>query len=1136
MLLGPDSRVRLSPTDLTRFVACEHAAACELKRAAGLLHRTYRNDPAQELLQLRGVRHEQEYLEALQARGLRVCDLKSECAPGKIAAGHLATEAAMREGWDVIYQAPLSLRPWTGVADFLLRVPGRSEFGGWQYELADTKLAHEAKASALIQLCVYAEALSAMQGAPPEHIVVVSPGGVEHRRRAADFAAYVRRLRSDFQQFLDGSAATDPCPVEHCGVCEWWVDCDRTWRDSDDLALVAGLGGEHRTKLRGAGIRTLEALAQATAAPDGLALSDATFERLQRQAAIQASARREGALRAERILPIEPSRGLARLPEPTSFDIFLDFEADRYDPTGTFHYLMGWVDGSGEYSALWANNRDEERENFRTLVNALIRARAEVPALHVYHYGPFEKTALGELMGRYSMLHAEVDDLFRTETLLDLLPVVKQGVRASVEGYSLKELEPFHGFKRCIDLREAARARRIFELGRELGVQDLSAQRQLIQEYNREDCISTRALQAWLERKRTELSARQIIVPRPGIGDDRRAPEKVTEWVVKLEAMTQRLRAGLPEADDDLDEHGRARKLLADLMDWHRREAKPKWWEHFRLRTLSEEELLDEKSAIARLQYVGVVGKDKRSPVHEFRFPAQEVALHEGEEVHDTEGARVGTIVHLDLGSGCVRVKRSKPFEELPSTAFEATDDYESEGFQQALLEFGERLLASASEPLAAFDLLMRRPPRLCDGAPLRGSNETDSEAAVRIATLLDRCVLAIQGPPGSGKTHSGAEMIVALLKGGARVGITGTSHAVISGLLERAVRRATDRGIRVSALQKPKEKGGGVQHPAVQEATGNPAFDRARANGSINLIAGTKYLFVRPELIDAVDVLFIDEAGQFSLADALAISRAGKSVVLLGDPRQLAQPSSGAHPPGAELSALEHLLNGSETIPKELGLFLEETWRLHPDIACFTSAHFYAGRLRAREETRAQRVVGPAPLAGTGLRFIPVKHEGNTNSSAEEAEAIADVLEQLFASSATWVDSKGKERKLEPKDVLVLAPYNAHVRCIQERVPHGVAVGSVDRFQGKEAPIAIYSMATSAAEYAPRGLSFLFSLNRLNVATSRARCVAALVASPSLLRAEAKTERDIRLLNAFCGFLEMATPLRGGPVRLAPP
>jgi uncharacterized protein len=1026
----------------------------------------------------------------------------------------------MSEGWDVIYQAPLSLNQWTGAADFLLRVPGRSRLGEWQYEIADTKLAHDAKPSALIQLCVYAEALSAMQGAPPEHIIVVSPGGVEQRKRAADFAAYVRRLRRDFEHFLSGSVETDPCPVEHCGVCEWWSECDRTWREGDDLALVAGLGGEHRTKLRQSGIRTLEGLAQASTPPAGLELSASTYERLQRQAAIQARARRAGALRSEHVLPVEVNRGLARLPEPSSYDIFLDFEADRYDPTGTFHYLMGWLDGSGEYFALWAENRDEERKNFCTLVSALTRARAEVPALHVYHYGPFERTALGELMGRYSVLHAEVDDLFRSGALVDLLPAVKQGVRASVEGYSLKDLEPFHGFERKVDLREAARARRTFELGRELGLQDLSVQKHLIQEYNREDCVSTRALQAWLESKRTELSARQIIVPRPAWKDDE-PPPKTTDWVIKLDAMTARLRAGLPDDEAELDELGRARHLLANVLDWHRREDNPKWWEHFRVRGLSEEELLDEKSALARLEYRGVVGKVKQSAEHEFRFPAQEVALREGDDLD------IGTITLLDPASGCIRVKRKKPYDEPPSAAFLEKENFDPRLFQQSLLELGESLLTSASEPLAAFDLLMRRPPRLRGNAPLRVQDETDSQAASRVAARLDRSVLAIQGPPGAGKTYSGAEMIVALLKRGARVGITGTSHAVISGLLEQAVRRATDRGIRVSALQKPKGKGEGVKHPTVQEAKDNPAVDRALANGDINLLAGTKYLFVRPELIGAVDVLFVDEAGQFSLADALAISRAGKSVVLLGDPCQLAQPSTGAHPPGAERSALEHLLNGAETIPKELGLFLEETWRLHPEVACFTSTHFYAGRLRAREETQAQRVLGPAPLSGTGLRFIPVEHEGNTNASAEEAEVIAGLIAQLFAASATWVDSRGKERKLEPKDVLVLSPYNAHVRCIQDRVPRGVSVGTVDRFQGKEAPVAIYSMATSSAEYAPRGLSFLFSLNRLNVATSRARCVAALVASPSLLRAEAKTERDMRLLNAFCGFLKMATEYR---------
>jgi uncharacterized protein len=258
------------------------------------------------------------------------------------------------------------------------------------------------------------------------------------------------------------------------------------------------------------------------------------------------------------------------------------------------------------------------------------------------------------------------------------------------------------------------------------------------------------------------------------------------------------------------------------------------------------------------------------------------------------------------------------------------------------------------------------------------------------------------------------------------------------------------------------------------------------------------------------------------SLANVLAVSPAANSLVLFGDPAQLDQPQKGVHPAGAESSALEHLLAGALTMPPERGVFLPETRRLNPAICEFTSRVFYEGRLEAMPGLEAQQLRGPTPFDGAGLRFVPVIHRGNTNRSDEEVECVGELCTKLLTAGCDFVDARGQASPIGPEHVLVVAPYNAQVAALKRRLPRNVAVGTVDKFQGKQAPVVIYSMTSSSAEDAPRGLEFLYSLNRLNVATSRAQALVVLVASPQLLSVRCKTPRQMQLVNALATFLEL--------------
>ena len=503
-----------------------------------------------------------------------------------------------------------------------------------------------------------------------------------------------------------------------------------------------------------------------------------------------------------------------------------------------------------------------------------------------------------------------------------------------------------------------------------------------------------------------------------------------------------------------------------------------------------------------------MVGGTARSPIHRYRFPVQETDLRGAENLHMPGGVAIGTLVSLDSQERMVDIKkRVTAFGIHPDAVF-SHDLVNSDVLKDSLRRVCEDVAASGlagDGPYGvARDLLLREPPRL-GGVTVRRRGETALDAALRIARRADFGVLPVQSPPGSGKTYTGARMVCELVARGARVGITSNSHRVIVNLLNEVMDAADERGLDVRAVRKISgSPSAESQDSRVNLAKTNPQVFSQLA-GPCQVAAGTAWLWSRPEAINSVDVMFVDEAAQVSLANVLAMSHAGRSLVLLGDPQQLDQPMQGTHLDGTDVSALGHLLGERQTIEENRGLFLEQTWRLHPDICDFTSETFYDGRLSPRPGLEQQRVVSPGPINGTGLRFLPVQHRGNRSSSDEEAERVAELVRGLVSGDSRWTDGNGNDNAITLGDVLIIAPYNAQVFRIQERLPEA-RVGTVDKFQGQEAPVVIYSMATSTPEDAPHGMEFLYSLNRLNVATSKARCVCVLVGSPELFPPECRT------------------------------
>ena len=842
--------------------------------------------------------------------------------------------------------------------------------------------------------------------------------------------------------------------------------------------------------------------------------------------------------------------------------MFLDFEGDPFAFEQGLEYLIGTVtyrdderegetvgDGSEgnfgfrisdfefKYEAIWSFNPAEEKRAFVEFVKRVNERRAHFPEMHVYHYAPYEPTAIKHLAGRHGICADEVDEWLRAGVFVDLFRIVRQGLRASVESYSIKKMEDFYGFKRTVELRDATSSLQAFETVLALGDDPGEAKeiRQTIADYNRDDCVSTLRLRDWLETLRAELEVKletSIARPQPKSG----APgENLEAQLNEIGILKERLVEGLPEQETDWSDEQRARWLLAQLLEWHRREDKSMFWEYYRLCALSDEELIEDKNAMGGLVYEGVTEETKRSFIHRYRFPVQDHSIDRALGVDDpnTEDA-AGTVVNIDELHLTVDLKREKISDKPHPTALIPNDYLGSKKQVESLLRLARWVADNGFDDSAAGgvrdgqfqaarDALLHRAPRLSGTTVETLSAQLSSlEAAKKVGLALESSIFPIQGPPGSGKTFTGARMIVQLVEAGKRVGITAGSHKVISNLLSAVCEAAGKTKTDLSIVQKSNESDG-CDHALVIQAKDNPEVLKKLKNGDADVAAGTPWLWARQEFTDSVDVLFVDEAGQMSLANVLAISPAAKSLVLLGDPQQLDQPQKGVHPPGSEVSALAHLLNGRTTIEPHQGLFLGESWRLHPDICTFTSQVFYDRRLQARPENALQRLNAQGPLDGTGLRFMPVVHSGNQSDAPEEVERIAELVEELLRNGATWTNKKGETRPLELKHILIVAPYNAQVALLARRLPNGARVGTVDKFQGQEAPVVFYSMTTSTPEDAPRGMEFLYSANRLNVATSRAQCVTVLVANPALFDVQCKTPRQMELANAFCRYLEMA-------------
>ncbi|MHA6670243.1 TM0106 family RecB-like putative nuclease [Homoserinimonas sp. A447] len=1154
---GGGTVVYTSASDLTVASKCEFAFLrgldARLKRIEAVAPKP---DPMLERAGRLGDEHEERKLEQYRAEAqvmeIERPDVRDSAA---LAAAAEQTRRAFEGGTEVVFQATFhdpglpdtaGRIAFLGFADFIVRTPdGR-------YLVQDTKLARSARVTALLQLAAYAEQLERIGIPTADTVELLLGDGTVSEHRLRDIAPVYRnrrdRLHRIIRERLDGNHFVewgDPryAVCGHCDVCEAEIEASR------DVLLVAGMRVTQRAKLSCAGIRTIDQLASSADPVDGI--GDAALAGLRTQAQLQLEAIPE----SPPPYLVADAAVLAAIPEPDPGDLFFDFEGDPLHTEGDatrwgIDYLFGMVDRDEQFTAYWAHTFAEEKQALRDFLDDVARRRALNPGLHIYHYASYERTHLSSLAARHGIGEDEVDQLLREHVLVDLYPIVRKAVRVGSPSYSIKKLEPLYMGSEIRDplgVTNAADSITEYADAMALGASgDLAAQQHKLDEiadYNRYDCVSTLRLRDWL----LGLAQQNGVAPTGAYEAEDVAELEPSPLHDALTAL-----AGDP-LDPERTADQTAAAFAAAALEYHRRERKTFWWGHFFRLVQPVEEWAETRDVFIVERgvvetdwhrYTSRQQKDRRfvrlygtwapgstvkaSPdampyalydqPAPFSDPRADPGARSAHPVEVKEVTEDSVLIEETL-AGDVSAHRAFPMALTPALPPPAGQQV------PAIEEWAQAIVDSApvwpTDPTV--DILRRTPPRTRSGSLAPATGEELPPAVVASLLDLDHSYLAVQGPPGTGKTYLGARVIAELVtKHRWKIGVVAQSHAVVENLLCEIVKSGLPRHLVGKVLKDanadvaftPLPKNGQLLFALENETTGF-------------VVGGTAWDFSNPARVPrrSLDLLVIDEAGQFSLAATIASGVAARNLLLLGDPQQLPQVSQGLHPEPVDGSALGWISDGHDVLPPDLGYFLPASRRMHPAVTKPVSELSYEGALHAHPDASARHLEGVAP----GLHIVPVRHESNSVESPEEGDRVVAQVRSVLGLA--WSDpSESRDREpLTQEGVIVVSPYNAQVALVRQALDaagyEGVRVGTVDKFQGQEAVIAIVTLAASAPTEVPRGMSFLIMRNRLNVAISRAKWAAYLLYSPDLVDYLPPTPDGVAELSAFITLVEHPAP-----------
>ena len=1120
-----------SPSDLTCFMDSPFASWMDRFsiESPSILPKKDADDSLMGVLQAKGFAHENKQESSFRDQELSV--LKVEGTTSK--EQRELTLSAMQNGVDVIAQARLENNQFLGFADFLIKVAGASKLGNYHYEVWDTKLASKVKPTFAIQLCCYSEMLETIQGVFPKNITVLLGTGEKVSLRTSDYFHYYLELKKSFlSTHIQFNSNNMPDPAESKSWGNWSAFAKQLLIEKDHLLQVANILRSQIKKLNQADIRTMKQLSD-TNMKNIKGINPIVFQRLKAQASIQIASAGKSTPKFKIIHPDDGERsGLALLPPQSRLDVFFDIEGDPFDEGG-LEYLWGntYLNDQGErsFKDFWAHNRDQEKQAFDQFIHWVYERWQRDPSMHIYHYANYEITACRKLMGRYGICEFEVDQLLRNEVFVDLYKLVKGCLILGEPKYSIKNVEHLYRGKRETAVAGGDASIAVYEKWRELnaiGEQGDTWQTSNIlkdiRDYNIDDCDSTLELADWLRRQQQKhdisyLGKSEVVEPE--------AKEEATECIQLRDRLLEK---ALEYSTTDPKKEALIFNL-AWILEFHRREAKPVFWRLFERLGLSHVELLDDLNCLACCERTG---RDAFKPTvrarnlaYEFQFdPAQEFKGASnsfyllGLEDADGKHLKANYLEEFsDLPNGLIVLQMK---QESPVVISIVPDEHvNANPIPQSIYQVVEGYESGQLERCAIIDFLNRSKPiiRHHKDGPIAPSNNPDErlKQVITAAKNLDNSYLTIQGPPGSGKSHTGKHIIAELVKTGAKIGVSSNSHKAINNLLLSTAKFCRKEGINAT-FACTKETESGLVDAGVSILKNNNLASHVEPGC---VLGTTAWGFSRDDMSEQLDYLFVDEAGQVSIANLVAMSRSAKNLVLMGDQMQLGQPSKGTHPAESGLSILDYLLHDTPTISNDMGVFLGTTYRMHSAVNQFISTHIYDGKLESHPDNDKRTINVPNDYKGVlnkeaGIIFAAVCHEGNTQASDEEVAEIEAMANQLLGR--TFTELSGNTRPITLDDMLFVAPYNHQVSKLKQVFGSQAKVGSVDKFQGQEAPIVFLSMCASDASESPRGLDFLFDKHRINVAISRAQSLAIIVGNPRMVSTPVNRVDQLKTINLF--------------------
>jgi len=1077
----------------------------------------------------KGNQFENNYFKELKKKYSKVIDLKEK--DKDIPKEEIArkTIECMKEGYEVIRGGYLMDDKWRGEFDFLeINKDIKSQLGNYSYEVSDTKNTTKVKPDHIFQVATYAGLLEKVQGIKSKNFHIVLK---EMKKESVEFESvseFVLMQKKKYEYFVENeidNAKPEKCT--YCSLCPWEDNCKGIWEKNDSLDLIWGLRKDTRKVFQKLGINTVQKLAQQDSEKVFDNINIDTSRKFINFAKLiikeRASKKPEYSLVTQ---DPEFVKGLKLLPKPSNSDLYFDMESVQdYVVDDGLEYLSGIYyqeESKQKFKALWAHNPEEEKNNVIKLFDFFDSHFKKYPDAFIYHYGSYEITALNNLTSKYKVKETELVHYLNKNKFINLYPIAMQTM-LTTDGYSIKDLEKYYNFKRTSDIRKGDVSEEYY-----INWLDTKDQKLLdeIEKYNKEDCHSTFELHKWLVSIRDkDLS---WFIPKIEELDLRPREIEMQEYEKKLK-------------DANLEDKN-IEKLIFDILGFYYRANKPKWRRYFDRKFSTHDEIFDDVECIGNMRKSAPVEIVKRSYVFTYTYDEQDFKIKKGDTVHIanselvSQPKRAGTIVFLDHQERIVKISRSKTAGELPEViSIGPEGPTEIEQLEKSTFRFVDSLIRHENKYHAVKSILNKEIPKIKgikSGEKIIQSNDFENEIPT-IVSQLDNSYIYIQGPPGTGKTRNAAKTIIKLLRDGKKVGVTGNSHKVIHNLLNRVVTIAKEEKFNFKGANKHSKRN--IDTAYIE----NDEYDDHHSNKFITslddsklfdsfykleggcLFSGTKYHFCHPINDDKLDYLFIDEAGQFTIADIIAIGRVAKNIVLIGDQNQLGHPTEGVHPGESSKSVLNFLLGDLETIPENKGIFLNTTYRLHSKINEFISHNFYEDKLVCHKDNdlRSINLSGHKIIHSEGIFYIQANHEGCSQKSDEECNIVKNLIDQFIGRES--FNEKGKKHKIDINDILVVSPYNAQTNYLTSKLDKGARVGTIDKFQGQEASITITSMTSSDAECLPRNLDFIFDKNRLNVALSRSQLISIVIFNPRLLDTYPTTKEQLVLLNNFCKLLK---------------